>query len=121
MLLVLVYLVIASGNGVLAASAAAHRTVRGKSRRRRRWLDRGLPTGALELRPERVRVSWFVCVLHRCGGVVRQQDAQASSSTGQNGGRSRIREGARTPSPATVAAAAAAADKAAADELRKIQ
>ena len=32
----------------------------------------------------------------------------------------RIREGARTPSPATVAAAAAAADKAAADELRKI-
>ena len=32
----------------------------------------------------------------------------------------RIREGARTPSPATVAAAAAAADKAAADELQKI-
>ncbi len=32
----------------------------------------------------------------------------------------RIREGARTPSPATVAAAAAAADTAAADELRKI-
>ena len=33
----------------------------------------------------------------------------------------RIREGARTPSPATVAAAAAAADKAAADERRRIQ
>ena len=33
----------------------------------------------------------------------------------------RIREGARTPSPATVAAAAAAADKAAANELQRIQ
>ena len=33
----------------------------------------------------------------------------------------RIREGARTPSPATVAAAAAAADEAAADERRRIE
>ena len=44
----------------------------------------------------------------------------SSSSKDKMEGGVRIREGARTPSPATVAAAAAAADKAAADELQRI-